>query len=87
MPKCKCVFDIELTSPFEELIQIAKKQFEAHGGKIAFENGKGKFSINIGGSELRGNMTLNGKSLNICLEEKPFFLSCSIIKSRLSQFL
>ena len=75
-----CKISILVAAPASDLFFKVKEAIEKNGGTIDGDESSGSFHIKIMGT-IAGSYTTNGNTMNIFVENKPLFISCSQIES------
>lgn len=79
----KCRFRFEVGKPAETIVPEIRRHVERTGGR--FEGGRFHLPTPVG--EFEGDYLLDGNGLVIEVTEKPFFVPCSAIETRLAEYL
>ena len=81
MSQCRFHFDFDGSS--ESLVSKIRARVSGAGGRFdSFENG-GSFSLPTPIGEFQGSFTVQEHTVWVDVDEKPAFVSCSTIESRL----
>jgi hypothetical protein len=81
-------FDVNFTGDVTQLIAKAKTEIEAQDGKLVGDNTQGTISISlpiVGGIE--GGYKVNGQVITISITQKPQFVPCGMIESKIREAL
>jgi hypothetical protein len=76
-----CNFSIPFSGLPTEIVNKARHAVEKHGGNFKGDDSYGMFNISIFNNTIKGNYTVNGQTMEIIVEEKPFLLSCDMIET------
>jgi len=78
-----CTINIPLTDSVSAAIAKAKAAIESHDGTFNGDENSGEFDVTVFGNTIKGNYSVTGKTLNLVITHKPFFVPCSTIESLL----
>ncbi len=76
----KCSFTIGIPDLAEHMINKAKAAIEGQGGIFNGDLSSGTFSVQVIGN-IEGSYTVTGQIMNIEINSKPIFISCSQIEN------
>lgn len=76
----KCSFTITFAGPAENILGKTKSAIEGQGGMFEGDTSSGTFNVQVMGT-ISGNYSITGQSMNIDIDSKPMFISCSQIES------
>jgi len=81
-------FDVTFNGPAETLLAKAKTEIEAQGGTITGDNTSGdiKISLPIVGA-IGGVYKITGQVITITINQKPAFVPCDMIASKIKEAL
>lgn len=82
---CDFTFPIQ-TNP-ESLVGKMSKSITGFGGTFTGDASAGQFSLATPVGKITGSYALAGQSLQVHVEDKPFFLSCAQIEGQLKKAL
>jgi hypothetical protein len=82
-----CSFNQAFTGTADALVANLKTQVQNNGGTFTGDSSSGSFSVSVVGSDVSGTYTIAGQQLNVEIDKKPFFASCSAIEKFLSSHL
>ncbi len=82
----KCNFTISFSGSAENVINKAKLAIQGQGGVFSGDTSSGTFSVQVLGS-ITGSYTISGGEMNVDIENKPLFISCSQIENILKNQL
>ena len=82
---CDFTFPIQ-TSP-DSLVEKMSKSITGIGGTFTGDTKTGQFSLSTPVGKITGSYALQDQSLQIHIEDKPFFLSCGQIEGQLKKAL
>lgn len=78
-----CNISIPFTDPVSGAIAKAKGAIENQNGTFNGDENSGEFEVTVFGNTIKGSYSVTGKTLNIIIINKPFFVPCSTIESLL----
>ena len=78
-----CNINIPFTDSVPAAIAKAKAAVEGQNGTFNGDEQSGNFDVTVFGNTIKGSYSVNGKTLNILITHKPFFVPCSTIESLL----
>ena len=81
-----CNFSITFAHSPEGLVNKMQSAIEGQGGRFSGDQSAGTFEVSILGT-LSGSYMIAGQQLNIRIDSKPIFVSCSQIESFLKERL
>lgn len=70
-------FEFDFHGPAEKLVEIAKKEVEANGGKFEGDTSKGWFEV----AGVQGTYRIVGQKFYVLIRSKPLLLPCWVIKA------
>ncbi len=82
-----CDFQIPFSSPVADLIDKANQSITKMGGTFSGDSQTGNFSISTPVGKISGAYTVGTGTLDIHIEDKPFFVSCGMIEDQLTKAL
>ena len=82
-----CNFTIPFSGDAEAILRKAKSAVESQGGNFAGDPSAGNFDVSVFGNTIAGSYNVNGQSLDITIDSKPFLVPCSTIESFLTKQL
>lgn len=82
-----CTFTIPFSGSATTLLSKAEAAIQGQGGLFTGNDDSGSFQISVLGSTIRGSYSVEGQSLNIVIDSKPFLLPCGTIESFLRKQL
>jgi hypothetical protein len=82
-----CSFSIEFAQAADRVIAKAENAITRAGGKFSGDSISGKFSISAGIGSIRGAYTIQNNLMNVEIEDKPVFISCSRIENEIRKYL
>ncbi len=82
----KCNFSITFMQPVPSLIENIKSTIEGQGGSFNGDENTGQFEVSMLGA-LSGSYNISGQQINIAIDNKPIFVSCSQIENFLKDKL
>jgi hypothetical protein len=83
----ECNFSIEFQGPATDIVAKMKSEIQKQGGTFNGDDAAGSFSVKVLGSTIAGSYTIAGSQINITIDSKPFFVSCSQIESFLKSYI
>jgi hypothetical protein len=83
----KCSFSIPFATSPEEILAKAKSGITTAGGQFSGDVAGGEFSIATFVGTIAGRYDMGPGQLNIDIDDKPMFLSCSKIEEELKKYL
>jgi hypothetical protein len=75
-----CNFTITFPGTSEHIVNKAKSAIEKQGGSFMGDLSSGTFQVSVLGN-ISGSYSISGQSMNINIDSKPIFISCSQIES------
>lgn len=81
-----CNFSITFAQSAEQLVGKMQSAIEGQGGSFNGDPAAGTFQVSILGT-LSGSYMISGQQLNIRIDSKPIFVTCSQIESFLKERL
>ena len=82
-----CRFDFEFHCESASLVRTMQTHVVGAGGILAGTAAEGTFSLPTPIGVFEGTYRVEGRVIAIEVLEKPFFLPCSVIESRLRQYV
>ena len=82
-----CRFDFALSGPAGSVLGEIRSQVAQAGGSFVGSNEAGTFSIPTPVGIFRGTYEVIGVSLVIDVSEKPFFVPCGAIETKLAELV
>lgn len=82
-----CNFSITFAQPAEGLVGKMQSAIEGQGGSFNGDASAGTFQLSILVGTLSGSYTIAAQQINIRIDSKPIFVSCSQIESLLKERL
>jgi len=76
-----CNFSIPFSGEAEAVLNKAKAAVEKQSGSFTGDTSQGNFNVSFFGQEIVGTYTVEGNSMNIIIESKPFMVPCNAIES------
>lgn len=80
----KCSFTFSITQPVDILLDKARRQIVAKGGRFNGDSTKGSFSGSTPIGSIEASYTIVGQELLISIEKKPLLVSCRRIEQALA---
>lgn len=78
-----CKISIPFTDSVSSALAKAKSAIENQNGTFNGDENAGDFEVTVFGNTIKGNYSVSGKTLNLIITHKPFFVPCSTIESLL----
>lgn len=72
----QCSFSIPFSTSVTELLAKTKSAIEGNGGNFEGDENTGNFQVKVMGT-ISGSYIIEGQNLQITIENKPLFISCS----------
>jgi hypothetical protein len=82
-----CDFQIPFSTPVADLIDKANHSITKMGGTFTGDSQTGNFSISTPVGKIAGSYTVGTGTLDIHIDDKPFFVSCGMIEDQLTKAL
>lgn len=82
-----CNFSIDFTGSAANIITKAKQAIENAKGTFNGNESNGNFIINTPVGNVQGAYTITGSTMHVSVTDKPFFVSCDMIKEELKKRL
>ncbi len=76
-----CNFSIPFSSGAEDVLEKAKTAINSQGGNFNGDASGGSFDVSVFGNTIKGSYTVEGSTLNVVIDSKPFLVPCSTIES------
>lgn len=76
-----CNFSITFEGSAAAVYQKAKAAVEKQGGSFTGDESSGSFEVSVFGNTIAGSYAVNGQSMAIQIETKPFLIPCNAIES------
>ncbi len=76
-----CNISIPFTDSVTGVIAKAKAAIENQNGTFNGDENAGNFEVTFLGNTIKGNYSVIGKTLELVVTKKPFFVPCSTIES------
>ncbi|MEO8823411.1 MAG: hypothetical protein ABI366_07520 [Ginsengibacter sp.] len=80
-----CNISIPFTGSAEAILSRAKAAMENQNGIFNGDENSGEFEVNVFSNIIKGSYSVTGKTLNLVITHKPFFVPCSTIESILKK--
>jgi hypothetical protein len=80
----KCRFTFSITQPVDTLLDNARRQIVAKGGRFNGDATKGSFNGSTPFGAIEASYTIVGQELIISIEKKPLLVSCKRIEQALA---
>jgi len=81
-------FSVNFTGDVGKLIAKAKTEIEAQDGAMTGDNTAGTISISLPiVGKIEGNYTVSGQTITITITQKPQFVPCNMIESKIREAL
>jgi hypothetical protein len=74
-----CKFKIPFSGSGEQILNRAQKAVEGQGGNFSGNESSGQFEVSVMGT-IKGSYTVMVNELDIVIDSKPIFVSCSMIE-------
>jgi len=81
-----CKFKIPFSGSAQQVLHRARTAVEGQGGTFSGTEANGDFQVSVMGT-IKGAYTVFGNELDIVIESKPLFVSCSMIEGFLKSKL
>lgn len=75
-----CEFTLPFTGAAQDVLSKAKAAVQKQNGNFEGDESNGNFDISVFGSTIAGTYNVEGQSLNIIINSKPFMIPCSTIE-------
>jgi hypothetical protein len=75
-----CNFSIPFSGTPDEVLGKARSFMQSQGGNFDGDTNSGNFNASVFGNTIAGSYTVNGQTLNIVIDSKPFMIPCSTIE-------
>ena len=75
-----CNFTIPFSGDPQDVLRKAQSAVQQQGGTFTGDNNSGRFDVSVFGNTIKGSYTVQGQSLEIVIESKPFLIPCSTIE-------
>ena len=82
-----CNFNIPFNGDSTTIMNKAKSAVEGQGGSFTGDENAGAFDISLFGNKIAGSYKVNGQSLDVTIDEKPFMIPCNAIENFLTKQL
>ena len=82
-----CNFSIEFSQSAAAVVAKAESAITRAGGRFTGNAESGNFSLSAGIGSIRGAYTIQNNTMNIRIENKPVFISCSRIENEVRKYL
>jgi len=82
-----CQFSIPFSGTPADVVNRAKSAIQNQGGAFKGDLNAGAFQISVMGSAIRGSYMIEGQSINVSIDSKPFLIPCSTIEGFLKKQL
>jgi hypothetical protein len=82
-----CNFTQPFTGTAAALIATLQTQVVNNGGTFNGDTNSGSFSVSVLGSDVVGTYTITGQNLDVVINKKPFFASCSAIQNYIASHI
>ncbi|MES2762724.1 MAG: hypothetical protein V4677_10970 [Bacteroidota bacterium] len=69
----------------DALIHSAKAEIAKHGGELIGDSTQGQFSV--ASPSVEGSYTISGNEISFIITKKPWYATCAMIKSKLTEYL
>lgn len=85
MPACN--FSIPFSASPADVLKRAQAAVHDQGGNFRGDGTSGAFELTVLGSSINGSYQISGQEINITIDNKPFMIPCSTIRSYLTKHL
>ncbi len=75
-----CNFRIPFSGDTQHVLNRARTAVQGQGGTFTGDGSSGEFQVSVMGT-IKGSYTVMGNELDISIDSKPIFVSCSMIES------
>ena len=82
-----CEFTLPFTGQPQDVLGKARSAVQKQGGNFEGDETNGNFDISVFGNTIAGSYNVDGQSLNIVINSKPFLIPCSTIEGFLKNQL
>ena len=82
-----CNFSIPIALSAADVVTSASVAIEANGGTFTAANNGGTFTVPVPFGTVGGSFEVVSGSVNVVIDNKPFFVSCAKIQSTLSDYI
>lgn len=82
-----CNFSIPFSGAPEQVLSNARSAVQSQGGTFEGDATSGAFDVTVFSNTIKGSYTVNGQSLDIVIDTKPFFVPCSTIEGYLKSHI
>jgi len=82
-----CQFSINYPGPKDEIIQKLQQAVVSTGGRFNGDTSNGMFEGNTPVGDFSGRYTINGDTVDVVIDKKPWLVSCSRIESEINNYL
>lgn len=79
-----CDLNITLNQPAADVVRKLEAKITAQGGTFNGNETSGTIHVPLMGSHVSGTYTITGQQMNLLIDHKPFFISCSQIEGVLT---
>ena len=82
-----CSFSFEFPVSAEELVRRVGGAVRSAGGKFSGDTAEGHYAIETPVGPIAGAYSVSGQTIQIDVTDKPIILPCSLIRSKLNEFV
>lgn len=82
-----CEFSRQLPGPAAEAIARARRPISESGGSLDGDERRGFIRIPTPVGEIAGDYVVTGSTIAFTITQKPFFVPCAAIETRVDRFL
>lgn len=75
-----CNFTIPFSGAPQDVLRKAQSAVQQQGGTFNGDTNSGDFHVSVFGNTIKGSYTVEGQSLEIVIDSKPFLIPCSTIE-------
>ena len=80
-----CNFNSPFQGDATSIMNKAKSAVESQGGNFTGDTSAGLFDISLFGNKIAGSYIVNGQTLEVIIDEKPFMIPCNAIEKFLTK--
>lgn len=82
-----CRFQFDFTGTGESLVETIRSHLGRAGGELTGSAAEGRFSLSTPVGSFRGTYTISGQTIFLEVADKPFFVPCGAIETRLAAYV
>lgn len=82
-----CQFTINYPGPKDEIIAKLQKAILSTGGKFNGDTTNGAFEGNTPVGDFSGRYSIDGDSVSVLIDKKPWLVSCGRIEDEINNYL